>query len=209
MRRRVPLRTYARPSPHRRPVMRFDPPPQLAEYNPPPLPASLPLTWKRAAGLALLTLASLAFVVLQILAVLRVVALLVITPAAAEPIAPQDVRVIDGDTIRVQHKRPDVRLVGFNAPETRRALCEAEAEQGARATRRLRELVDAGNLDFRFVPCSCRPGTEGTDACNFGRRCGRLMANGRDVGAILIREGLAAQFTCAAISCPRLPRPWC
>jgi endonuclease YncB( thermonuclease family) len=153
-------------------------------------------------------LASAAIFALQVMAVLRVVVLL-ISPASAEPIQPGDVRVNDGDTIRVHHKRPDVRLVGFNAPETRRALCQAKADFGAKATRRLRELVDAGNLDFRFVPCSCQPGTEGTDACNFGRRCGRLMANGHDVGAILIGEGLAVQFTCGTTSCPRLPRPWC
>jgi len=49
------------------------------------------------------------------------------TPALAAPINLSDVRVIDGDTIRIHHKRPDVRLVGFNAPETVRAACTAEA----------------------------------------------------------------------------------
>ena len=49
-------------------------------------------------------------------------------PAVGEPIDPDDVRVIDGDTIRVYHKQPNVRLVGFNAPETRRAACAAERE---------------------------------------------------------------------------------
>jgi hypothetical protein len=48
-------------------------------------------------------------------------------PVSAEPIDPGDIRVIDGDTIRVYHEQPDVRLVGFNAPETQRAACEAEA----------------------------------------------------------------------------------
>src|SRR5689334_5421813 len=37
-----------------------------------------------------------------------------------------DIRVIDGDTIRIHHKQPNVRLVEFNAPETRRAACAAE-----------------------------------------------------------------------------------
>jgi hypothetical protein len=72
--------------------------------------------------------------------------------AAAAPIDSADIHVIDGDTIRVYHQKPDVRLVGFNAPETRRAACEAEAELGAKATRRLRELVRSSNLDFEFVP---------------------------------------------------------
>ena len=72
-----------------------------------------------------------------ILAVLLVVA----GPTLAAPIDPQDVRIIDADTIRVFHKQPNVRLVGFNAPETRRAACEAEGELGAKATRRVRDTA--------------------------------------------------------------------
>jgi endonuclease YncB( thermonuclease family) len=34
-------------------------------------------------------------------------------PVLAEPIDSADIRVIDGDTIRVHHKQPNVRLVGF------------------------------------------------------------------------------------------------
>src|SRR5262245_39862058 len=67
--------------------------------------------------------------------------LLLSTMAIAEPIDPNDIRVIDGDTIRVYHQQPNVRLVGFNAPETRNAACTAEAELGARATHRLRDLI--------------------------------------------------------------------
>jgi hypothetical protein len=46
-------------------------------------------------------------------------------------------------------------------------------------------------------------------ACNHGRACGTLRSNGRDVGAILIAEGLAVPFVCGATSCPKTPRPWC
>ena len=130
-------------------------------------------------------------------------------PAVGEPIDPDDVRVIDGDTIRVYQQQPDVRLVGFNAPETRRAACEAERLLGAKATRRLRDLVRAGNLDFEYVACSCPARTQGTSACNYGRDCGILKSHGRDVGAILIEEGLAVPFVCGATRCPRTPRPWC
>jgi endonuclease YncB( thermonuclease family) len=130
-------------------------------------------------------------------------------PSLSEPISPNDVRVIDGDTIRVHQKQPNVRLVGFNAPETRRAQCDAERELGDRATRRVRDLVREGRLDFKFVACSCAPGAEGTLACNYGRRCGTLKADGRDIGAILIAEGLAVPFQCGATRCPPTPRPWC
>jgi len=136
-------------------------------------------------------------------------ALLLSTTLVAAPIDSADIHVIDGDTIRVYHQKPDVRLVGFNAPETRRAACEPEGELGAKATRRLRELVRMSDLDLEFVPCACQPGTEGTQACNHGRRCGILKASGRDVGGILIEEGLAVPFTCGATRCPRMPRPWC
>lgn len=61
--------------------------------------------------------------------------------ANAAPIEAADISVIDGDTIRLHHQKPDVRLVGFNAPETRRASCEAERQLGAHATQRVRELV--------------------------------------------------------------------
>src|SRR5271165_3371786 len=94
--------------------------------------------------------------------------------AFSAPINSGDIRVIDGDTIRVYQKQPNVRLVGFNAPETRRAACDAERELGAKATRRLRDLIRDGNLDFEFIPCSCRAGTEGTQTCNYGRPCGTL-----------------------------------
>jgi len=109
-------------------------------------------------------------------------------------LTPDVVRVIDGDTIRIGHQKPDIRLVGFNAPETRRAQCKAERRLGDRATARLRDLVRSSKLDFEFVACSCPPGTEGTSACNYGRRCGTLKANGQDVGLILIRENLAVPF---------------
>jgi micrococcal nuclease len=128
-------------------------------------------------------------------------------PLYAEPITPSEVYVVDGDSIRI-HDR-SVRLVGFNAPETRNATCQAEADLGARATRRLRDLVKLGNLDFEYVRCSCPEGTQGTFACNYARDCGTLKASGRDVGAILIAEGLAVPFVCGATSCPKTPRPWC
>jgi endonuclease YncB( thermonuclease family) len=144
---------------------------------------------------------------LRLVLVLAVV--LCVEPAIAGPIDPADVRVIDGDTIRVQRQQPDVRLVGFNAPETRRAACYAEQQLGARATRRLRELVRGGGLDLSYVACSCSAGTRGTPACNYGRACGILKAGGRDVGAILIEERLAVPFVCGATRCPSTPRPWC
>lgn len=121
-----------------------------------------------------------------------------------------DVRIIDGDTIDVRGLRANVRLVGFNAPETWRPACTAEREVGERATARLGQLVrGATSIEFERVACSCRPGTEGTDQCNFGRFCGSLFVDGRDVGSTLIAEGLAVPYRCGRTSCPPRPQPWC
>lgn len=121
-----------------------------------------------------------------------------------------EIFVIDGDTVGLRDGGRDVRLIGLNAPETGiRALCPAEAERGQRATARLRDLIRGGKATVELVRCSCPPGTEGTMACNFGRRCGVLRVNGRDVATTLIAEQLAVPFHCGATSCPPVPRPWC
>ena len=89
-----------------------------------------------------------------------------------------DVRIIDGDTVDVRGLTANVRLVGFNAPETWKPACTAEREVGERATARLGQLVrGATSIEFERVACSCRPGTEGTDQCNFGRFCGSLFVD--------------------------------
>lgn len=115
--------------------------------------------------------------------------------------------VIDGDTVRWQGSR--VRLVGFNTPEAGdRAGCPSERAKAASATARLRSLVASGNAKVELVRCACPRGTEGTNACNFGRHCGVLTINGRDVGHTLISEGLARPYRCSSFSCP--PRgSWC
>jgi micrococcal nuclease len=75
--------------------------------------------------------------------------------------------------------------------------------------RRLRAIIDSTALELQSVPCACAPNTEGTEACNYGRRCAVLRANGWDVGERLIAEGLAARYACNSASCPPPRRPWC
>jgi endonuclease YncB( thermonuclease family) len=137
-------------------------------------------------------------------------------PTAAQPtthdrgLRASDVRIIDGDTINVRGITRNVRLVGFNAPETWRPSCAAERQVGERATARLSQLVrNAASIEFERVACSCRPGTEGTDRCNFGRLCGSLFVDGQDVGRTLIGEGLAVPYRCGRTSCPPRPQAWC
>jgi endonuclease YncB( thermonuclease family) len=131
-----------------------------------------------------------------------------ISIAHADPIAPADIYVIDGNTIDVHGKR--IRLIDFDAPELGgHAHCGLERMLAARATSRLRQIVrNGGDLDLQIVACSCHPGTEGTFACNYGRACGYLTVDGRDVGEVLIAENLAHPYVCGRYSCPRR-QPWC
>jgi len=136
-------------------------------------------------------------------------------PAKSEPtttvptkIPSLTIQVVDGDTIRTNGLV--YRLVGFDAPETIDAKCPQERMLGERATARLKAIVTVSrhSLELTEVRCSCRPGTEGTRSCNFGRRCGLLKASGEDVGQILIREGLARPYVCGRYGCPKR-QPWC
>ncbi|WP_245496003.1 thermonuclease family protein [Rhizobium leguminosarum] len=115
----------------------------------------------------------------------------------------------DGDTVHVVGDATGTRLVGFNTPEKFSPQCEYERQLGERASSRLRELVAHGSARLTKVACACAPGTEGTKKCNHGRYCGTLLVDGKDVGSILISEGLAVPFVCGRTSCPPTPRPWC
>ncbi|PDT32274.1 nuclease [Rhizobium sp. L9] len=121
----------------------------------------------------------------------------------------QEFTVTDGDTVHVVGEAAGTRLVGFNTPEKFSPECEYERQQGERASARLRELVAHGTVRLTKVACACAPGTEGTKKCNHGRYCGTLLVDGKDVGSILISEGLAVPFVCGRTSCPPTPRPWC
>ncbi|MEP9378436.1 thermonuclease family protein [Aquabacter sp. CN5-332] len=138
-------------------------------------------------------------------AILLILAAMLSAGAYAAPIAPGQINVRDGDTVIVGAIR--YRLVGYNTPEVGfSAKCPQERALGAQATQRLRRLVAGGGLDFERVSCQCRPGTEGTPACNYGRLCARLTAAGRDVGETLVAAGLAKPFRYGK---DRFPHDWC
>ena len=114
--------------------------------------------------------------------------------ASGDRLVPEDIYVVDGDTIEVHGQR--IRLIDFDAPELGgHAHCGLERMLAARATSRLRQMIQLStDIDLQSVDCSWRPGTEGTRACNFGRACGYLTADGKDVGDVLISENLAHPY---------------
>lgn len=132
------------------------------------------------------------------------------TKSTSRTLSSASIRVIDGDTVDIRGQPANVRLVGFNAPEVSSPQCNAELEAGRRATARLRSLLrDAQSIEFERVACACKPGTEGTSRCNFGRICGKLRVDATDVRKILISESLAVPYKCGSTSCPPRPGNWC
>ena len=112
--------------------------------------------------------------------------------ALADPAIPQSVelRVIDGDTFVLRGER--IRIADIDTPETHPPRCAYEAELGARATQRLRQLL-ARPFELRSID---------RDTDRYGRKLRIVVQNGRSVGDRLVAEGLARTWEGRR-------RPWC
>jgi len=91
--------------------------------------------------------------------------------------------IVDGDTFWLDGLK--IRLADINTPEVSDPLCTAEAALGARATRRLQLLLNAG-------PFELRRGARDED--RYGRKLRTAWREGRSLGETLIEEGLAHQW---------------
>lgn len=100
-------------------------------------------------------------------------------PALSETLSGAVERVKDGDTVRLRlldGGKADLRLAGVDAPEKAQPF-------GRTAGRRLAAL------------CLGKPAeADWRDTDRFERPVGRLFCDGRDVGRLLIAEGLAWHF---------------
>ena len=124
----------------------------------------------------------------------------------AEPISAESIAVVDGDTIDVGPYR--YRMVGYDTPEIKTQRRKVSADEKALAIitkERFAELLRSGPLDLTEVACSCPASTIGTKDCNYGRKCGILRLNGKNIGETLIAEELAVPFVCGRTRCPRMP----
>lgn len=100
--------------------------------------------------------------------------------------------VIDGDTFYFSGEK--IRIADIDAPETGGAQCASEAELGARATARLRELLNEGPFELR--------GYRSRDTDQYGRKLRVVIRDGKSVGETLVAEGLARRWSGRR-------RPWC
>lgn len=123
------------------------------------------------------------------------------------PVEAQVLRVIDGDTIEVRafiwpgHSvETHVRLADVDAPEIRRVACEEEREAGHAAKAFVESLLSPegqpeGRVSIRNV--------------QLGSFAGRVIASmdlpdGRDLGTLLLEEGLATPYSARGGWCPLL-----
>lgn len=122
-------------------------------------------------------------------AVLLVLALVIL-------LAPWPITVVDGDTVDRMWRRH--RLVGYDAPEIRRATCPAEREKALAAKARLAALIDGAQRVELIQVKSAGRGDP------WGRVLSRLEVDGEDVAAIAIREGWGAPYNGRGAK-----RDWC
>lgn len=110
--------------------------------------------------------------------------------ALAEVIDGNRILIIDGDTVALPCTVPargcaeKIRFIDIDAPETFRPTCENERAVGLQAKARLAELLRGATV---YVERSGRKD-------RYGRTLANLTTADGDVGAVLIREGLAVPY---------------
>ncbi|MCM8557777.1 thermonuclease family protein [Sphingomicrobium sediminis] len=95
-----------------------------------------------------------------------------------------DACVSDGDSFRLEGER--YRISGIDAPEIGAPECPAERTKGFAARDELERLFNAG--PFRFIPDARR------ERDQYGRYLGRVVRDGRDLGAAMIEAGHARRY---------------
>lgn len=100
--------------------------------------------------------------------------------------------VVDGDTL--WHQGTKIRIADIDTPEVGEPKCSSEATLGARATKRLLQLVNSGPFEFQAW--------ENRDGDRYGRKLRVLVRDGRSLGDVLVSEGLARTWSGRR-------EPWC
>ena len=120
------------------------------------------------------------------------------TTSSSAAISPNEITVIDGDTIRARGRT--VRLVGFDAPESGSlARCDRERQIADRAAAHMRSLVAGGGLELRLVRCPAGRAPKGHPFATTGEPVASCARTGATLPASL---SLARSYICGATACP-------
>ena len=92
--------------------------------------------------------------------------------------------VVDGDTLWLEGEK--VRIADINTPEVSSPECMQEAQLGTQATRRLTELLNEGGFSLEAID---------RDEDQYGRKLRIVTRDGDSLGAMLVEEGLAEEWT--------------
>ncbi len=105
---------------------------------------------------------------------------------------PAEIRVWDGDSIRLGTTRQAeaLRIFNIDAPEIE-GQCAYESDLALQSKKRLAELLQGRGVEIL---------RQGTD--RYGRTLAAIRVEARDVGDILVSEGLARTWTGRR-------EPWC
>jgi micrococcal nuclease len=90
--------------------------------------------------------------------------------------------VVDGDTFWYRGEK--IRISDINTPEVSEPGCAREASLGAKATKRLQDLLNAGKFQLGLDP-------SGHDTDKYGRKLRTVSRDGESLGGTLVEEGLA------------------
>jgi hypothetical protein len=99
--------------------------------------------------------------------------------------------VVDGDTIWFQGQ--NIRIADIDTPETHEPRCADEKSLGDRATQRLLDLVNSGEVTLSPID---------RDEDSYGRKLRIVKVDGVSVGDTLVNDGLARWYRGGK-------RPWC
>ena len=169
-----------------------DPPASGNDNLPPPVRGRLPARfWLIYAGL---------------------VVLIVLASLWWSGIAFAGIYVTDGDTIVLSspgRPREVVRIVGMDAPETRRAKCDDELRRGLDAKAVLIGMLSAACGDLARADASrCLTVARLPRVDRYGRTLATISAAGQDVTSAMIGAGLARPYSCPNGRCQRRAG-WC
>lgn len=122
--------------------------------------------------------------------------LITATPAWAMPGAA--IHITDGDTIRLEDGER-IRILPIDTPEISHPRCENEFRLGLAAKARIAAII-APAADVSII-------RHGKD--RFGRTLAHVLADGRDVGDQLMREGIALPYRPGAAAKAWRLAQWC